>query len=396
MKNSNLNNEFINDEVDLRELLRTIFNSKKLIIIITLASSLLAFIYSSQKESEYQSNVFIEIGSYELLSGEKKLVEPISSLIKKLRVDLVYKNKPKFGDLKINDKKLNFKSIEDQLLEINYTSPSPELNENVINQAIRITEESQVEILEDIINSFSMKIVAIDNEIAFMKNSFSEKIVAIDNKIEFMKNSIKKQRENDILNAIYAINHIDYKIPVLKNKIKYLLKLIPEEEENLLLLKSNSAALLQRASSSPTLQQLIYSYNEQILIVQNEIQNLEQEKDTLELQLKPIEEGEFASADLFKLQQEKDILEMQIKSIEEGKFTSKSAVLFKLKQEKDTLELQAKLIKKQTNMTRPIRELVTSEIKPNNIVTILIGTILGIIFSVLIVFIREAFLKEQN
>ena len=66
------------------------------------------------------------------------------------------------------------------------------------------------------------------------------------------------------------------------------------------------------------------------------------------------------------------------------------------KQEKDSLELQIKLVKDQKSTTQPIRDIVTSEIKPKQLLTILIGTILGFIFSVLIVFIRQAFLKEQN
>ena len=65
-------------------------------------------------------------------------------------------------------------------------------------------------------------------------------------------------------------------------------------------------------------------------------------------------------------------------------------------QEKEALEMQIKLVKDQKSTTQPIRELETNEIKPKQLLTILIGTILGFIFSVFIVFIRQAFLKEQN
>ncbi|MDA9319557.1 Wzz/FepE/Etk N-terminal domain-containing protein [Candidatus Thioglobus sp.] len=384
MKNINLNNEYLDDEIDLRELLRTILNSKKLIIILTLAFSLLAFIYTTQKELEYQSTVILEVGSYRLLNGEKKLFEPVSSLIKKLKVNLIYKQQ-----LKLDSNKLNFKSIEDQLLKINYTSLSPEFNETIINEAIRFSQESNAEILDKIVNSFSEKIVTIDNEVEFLKNSIEgqqeyQKLTAInaikviDDEVEFLKNSkiieaeflknsITNQQESQKLTAINAIKVIDNKIPALEAKIKYLLKLIPEEENNLLLLKSDSSALLLRASSSPTLQQIIYSYNEQAVSLTNQIKDLQQEKDTLEMQIKSIAEGEFVSEELFKLIQEKD-----------------------------TLELQIKLVNDQTNSTKPIRELITSEIKTNTLLIILIGTILGFIFSVLIVFIRQAFLKEQN
>ena len=315
MKNSDLNNEYLDDEIDLVELLRTLYSSKKLIIIVTLAFSLLAFIYTTQKESVYQSTVTLEVGSYDLLSGEKKIVEPVSSLIKKLKINQIYKQLDE----------LNYKSIEDQFLEIDYGSPSPEFNEKLINEAIRFIEENHVETLDKIVNSFS------------------EKIVTIDNEVEFLKNSLENQQESQRLIAINSIKAIENKIYTLESKNKILLKLIPEEKNNL------------------ALRQLY----EQAIDIKAAIQNLQQEKDTLELQ----------------------DTEVYIKA--DSKYVQ-------LQQEKDALELQVKLAKDQTNSTQPIRELVTSEIKTNTRLIILIGTILGFIFSVLIVFIRQAFLKEQN
>ena len=328
MKNSDLNNEYLDDEIDLIELLRTLYSSKKLIIIVTLAFSLLAFIYTTQKEVEYQSTVILEVGSYDLSNDEKKLVEPVSSTIKKLKINQISQQ--------LN--KLNFNSIEDHFLEINYTSPSPEFNENLINEAIKFSQDSHAESQTKIVNSLSEKIVTLDNKEGFIK-----------------------------LNALNAIKTIDREIPTLESKLKYLLELIPAEENNLLLLQSNASALLQRTSSSPTLQQIIYSYNEQAITLKNQIKNLMQEKEALE---------------------------MQVKSIAEGEFTSKE--LFKFQQEKGTLEMQVKLAKDQKSTTQPIRDIVTSEIKPKQLLTILIGTIFGFIFSIFIVFIRQAFLKEQN
>lgn len=341
MKNSNLNNEYLDDEINLIEIFRTIYSSKKLLILIPLASALLAFIYLAQKEVKYQSTVIVEVGSYDSINGEKKLIEPVQSLIKKLNMNQISKN--------LN--KLNLNSIEDNFLEINYTSPSPEFNENLINEAIIFSQESHAEILAKIVNSFSQKIMAIDIN------------------LKFLKNSIENQQESQKLNVISNIKLIDNKIPFLEAKIKYLLKLIPEEENNLLLLKSDSSALLLRASSSPTLQQIIYSYNEEIIDLENQIKILQLEKETLE---------------------------MRVKFIEEGKFLSKSIEMFKLQREKDTLVLQSKLITGQKNQTQPIREVVTSEIKPKQLLTLLVGTIFGFMFSIFIVFIRQAFLKEQN
>ena len=161
MKNSDLNNEYLDDEIDLIELLRTLYSSKNLIIIVTLAFSLLAFIYTTQKEVEYQSTVILEVGSYDLSNGEKKLVEPVSSLIKKLKINQISQQLDE----------LNYKSIEDHFLEINYTSPSPDFNETIINEAIIFTQESNVEILDNIVNSFSDEIKAKELQIDFLINS---------------------------------------------------------------------------------------------------------------------------------------------------------------------------------------------------------------------------------
>ena len=295
MQNNNLPSNYPEDEIDLRDLLKTIFNSKKLIILITLAFALLAFIYIAEKEVKYQSTVIIEIGSYDLnfdqnglSSVEKKLIEPVWLLIQKLKVNLIYKKQ-----LGLDSEKLNFNSIENQLLEIKYTSPSSEISENAIKEAIIFVQETHTEILANIVNSLSAKIVGIDN-----------------------------------------------KISAQENKIKYLLKLIPEEENNLLLLESNPTLLLQRASVKPTLQETIYRFKEEVITMQEEIK------------------------------------------IE--------------KQEKETVELQAKFINNQKNKTQPIRGLITSQIKPKQLFTILIGTIFGFIFSIFIVIVRQAFLKEQN
>ena len=115
------------------------------------------------------------------------------------------------------------------------------------------------------------------------------------------------------------------------------------------------------------MQEVIFSYNQLVIDTRSELALLKQEKEALEMQVESIAEGELVSEELFALQQEKN-----------------------------TLELKVKLVKDQKSTTQPIRDIVTSEIKPKQLLTILIGTFFGFIFSVLIVFIRQAFLKDQN
>ena len=319
MKNSDLNNEYLDDEIDLIELLRTLYSSKKLIIIVTLAFSLLAFIYTTQKELEYQSTVIIELGSYDLLSGEKKIVEPVSSLIKKLKVNLIYKQQ-----LKLDSNKLNFQSIEDQLLKINYTSSSPEFNETIINDAITFSQKSY------------------EGFLAKMLNSLSDEIKTKELQIDFLINSTLSNKESRQLKVINEINEIDSKVDLDKIKINFLSKLLITQKNDLIL-------------------------EDQLMILQAKVKELEKKKESLERKIILIDSSDFIGKEVFEF-----------------------------KQEINSLEKQSKLIKNSSSKTQPIRELVTSEIKTKTLLIILIGTILGFIFSVLIVFIRQAFLKEQN
>ena len=314
MKNSNLNNEYLDDEIDLRELLRTILISKKLIIIVTLAFSLIAFIYTTQKELEYESTVIIEVGSYDLINGEKIIIEPVPSLINKLQINQISQQLDK----------LNFNSIEDHFLEINYTSPSPEFNENLINEAIIFAQESHEGVL------------------ARTVNSFSDEIKAKELQIDYFKNSTLSNKGSYQLEASNEINKIDSEVVFNKIKINFLLKLLITQKNDLIL-------------------------EDQLMTLQAKVKELEKKKESLKKKITLIDSFDFFDYDVFVFIQEKN-----------------------------SLEKQTKLIKNSSSKTQPIHEFETSEIKTNTVLITSIGTILGFIFSVFILFIRQEFLKNQN
>jgi hypothetical protein len=81
---------------------------------------------------------------------------------------------------------LNFDTFLDRFLEINHISPSTELNEKIINEAIIFSQDSHAATIDNIINSFSEEAAVIDNEIEDIKNLINE--------IEDIKNLIKNQK----------------------------------------------------------------------------------------------------------------------------------------------------------------------------------------------------------
>jgi LPS O-antigen subunit length determinant protein (WzzB/FepE family) len=302
------------DEIDLREIFKILIESKKLIILTTLIFTIASIIYSLSLKPEFKSSTILEIGSYDIVIGEKKLVEPVSSLIKKLKINQISKQLDE----------LNYKSIEDYFLEINYTSPSPELNENLIKEAIKFSQDSYMKSLDNIVNSFS------------------DEIKAKELQIDFLINSSLSNKESRQLEVINAINKIDSEVDLDKIKINFLSKLLITQKNDLIL-------------------------EDQLMTLQAKVKELEKKKESLERKIILIDSSDVVGREVFEF-----------------------------KQEINSLEKQSKLIKNSSSKTQPIRELVTSEIKTKTLLIISIGTILGFIFSVLIVFIRQAFLKEQN
>ena len=458
MPNNKLKNAPNQFEIDLIDLFKTLINSWKIIILISLAFLLITFIYTSQKELNYKSSILLELGSYEFIKGEKKLIEPVKSLIKELKVELNYKQQ-------ISQKQLKFSAIEGKLLMISSTSPSSEFNKNLLNESVIFIQDRHTKIVskakkdQQVFTSNAIK--TLDNKIKYINETLvvqneTKKVTtlndikAIDNKIKYINETLVVQNETNkitTINSIKAINDriyfldelysvqdknnkvttlkgikaIDNEISTLQNKVKLLLELIPAEENNLYLLESNTAALLLRASTSPTLQELIYSYKEKVINVQNQIQNLILEKDELRLKFNSNSENNFMSEEMFNLVQRRDNLEQRLKTYLAENFKTeelfdltqrrdnleqrlktysaenfKTEELFDLIQKRDELELQITLAKDQEKITGKIREITSGVVTSNTKLILFLGTICGFIFSVLLVFIRKIFIQEKN
>jgi capsular polysaccharide biosynthesis protein len=238
MQNNNPNDYLQEDEIDLKEIFNLLINSKKLIISITLIITILGAIYSFQKETEYKSTALIEIGNYgnAVLFTESRgldssvnkveynqesdgiLIEPAITLIQELTINFIHKQ----------GNNLSLNSFENRLINIAHTSTSSVTSKNLLN-----------EIIEYIENRHSLMLI---NRIKKTKNLLTFKIESLDNKINELKN------------------------------------IILEDLKNLKLLESNPDLLIQRVAQSPTLNQVIHSYNIQLL-------DLESEKDNLQLEL---------------------------------------------------------------------------------------------------------------
>ncbi len=157
-------------------------------------------------------------------------------------------------------------------MEINFTSPSPEFNENLINDAIIFTQESYERIL------------------ASMVNSLSDEIKATELQIDILKNSSSSNKEFKQLEITDEINKINSEIDLNKIKINFLSKLLIIQKNDLIL-------------------------EDQLMAFQANVKELEKKKESLEREIILIDSSDLVSKEAFELIQEKKFLEKQAKLI---------------------------------------------------------------------------------
>jgi len=440
MQNNNLNNYLQEDEIKLSELIKLLITSKKLVITITLATSLLGAIYSFQTAPEYKSTALMEIGNYmelpanikflELSSDENKLIESSSSLISNLKINFIHKEKL---EVKMN-------SIEGRLIQFDIKSNNLENNIDILNQIVGYSINRYSSQLQKFINQLTYKIELINQQISQVNSSLLNEANKNIDSLNTELDSINISLLNETNNNLISVNN---DLLTVEEQIKQIKIVILEDEYNLKLIKTDIQLLKERAAKSPTLNQVIYEYKAQLIkykarkiYLLNEKDKLESQlklwennefksseifelslakdklesqlmlwennefksseifelslaKDKLESQLMLLENNEFKSSEIFELLLAKDKLESQLKLLENNEF--KSSEIFELSQEKDRLELRLGLLKQDNiSKTKLVGEILTIDSSLSKKIIIVLSFIFGLIFSVVIVLINNS------
>ena len=324
MQNNNPNNYLQEDEIDLKEIFKILINSKKLIITITLIITTLGAIYSFQKVPKYESSALIEIGQYNTFENENILLESASKLIQNLNIVFIHKSNEDINSLSI-------KTIENKLIQVEIRKPSKELSKKTLNEIIRYIENRH-------------------SGLEKRNNQSTQKILT-----------------RKIANKIVTINN---QLPYLATKIVALKNIIIADEHNLKLLQSNPELLLKRAAQFPTLNEVIYSYNDELLDLKSAQENLIHERSNLESKLKLLESNSFDPKNLFKLN---------------------------LLREKDDQSLELDfLVMQNPTRTQLIGEIITKKVATKKELIISLSFIMGLFLSIIMVFINNSLkaLKE--
>lgn len=208
---------YVEDEIDLRELFKTIWDKRVFILVFTFVLTILAIIYVSIKTPIYEAKALIEIGSYKSyqdgksqflsLDDENELSKRLSTIFIDLR-----KNK-KNKEFEIT--KINVSKGTKNFIEISSEAISNDLAIKTINDLIEYIKNIHIEKLNDVKEKNDLEMKTINLLISNIKN---DKIVNIEKKIDlYNKNIINLEEQmKSVIGTLKNMDTLDYSITALK------------------------------------------------------------------------------------------------------------------------------------------------------------------------------------
>ena len=166
------------DEIDLKELFKTIWAKKIFIVIFTLVVTILAGFYAYIKTPIYEAKALVEIGEYKINNTTKNSVDDASTLEKKLStlfVDMEKNLKDKTSEISNISVVKGLKNF----LEIKSESTSNEEAKNEILKVLTFVQNEHEKILDDVKKQKEMELRNIDLQISDIK---SKSVALIDKK----------------------------------------------------------------------------------------------------------------------------------------------------------------------------------------------------------------------
>ena len=330
MANNINQSSYQEDEIDLREILKVLIESKKLIILTTLIFVTVSIIYSLSQKTEFESSSIFEIGSYEMPNGTLQLIGQPKLIIDDLKLNLIIKN----PDNEFNQA-VSMKPLQEKLIQFTTASFSSEKNEKLLNKF------------------FSY----IDNRHAsFMKSYTDNNRNDLHNQIDLIESEFELER----LNITNDISKKSAYLPLLDQKISQLRKIIADNNNILFLLQNDPQLFIERASISPKLNVLTDDLINRVTQLVNEKNTSLQGIDKLNNQLE-FENNSTKSNKLLDLKLKQEALEIELESVNNQKIINGGV----------------------------IGDIKITTIKPKYLLIITLGIVLGFISSIFLVFIRS-------
>lgn len=423
------NDTYLEEEIDLRELFKIIWDRKVFIIVFTLVVTIIAGLYTYLKIPIFEVKSYVELGHI-----NKEKIEDIDSLEQKLKVifsveDMKFEKDSFEKGIVTSIKQV--KAVKN-FLEIKTEALSNEAATAKNKEVLKFIQELSSEKIKEQEILFENTILNTQREIDFinnieMKNISSQieilkeqEIKSIDREIEIIKNQ-------NIKNIDRQINLLKtQEIPALKTNINFLTNSKTKSLEEKINYYSKSLQIyiseLDKLNKSiekvDTTSSMIASV--QMLNYQNLITNAQNQIKDLELQIEIIRNEtipklkynleNITTIQIKDLQDKKEnITTIQIKDLENKKANVSNEIIRKL-EDKINIELQTKI--SQLNEKVDIQKLQNSEqnitntklvgeyiirdypIKPKKLLIIVVAFVTGFILSIFLVFFLQFIRKD--
>lgn len=326
------NKEYIaEDEIDLKELFKTIWNKRVFILVFTVVITVLAIAFAYTRTAIYEVKSIVRIGYI-----NSELVEKANILETKLRTIFAVDNKQEItNDEGIVTNILAIKKV-DNFLEITTQAFS---NDKAIDK--------NKEVIEFLQNDYKYKVDEYILNVNLNIKNLEEQIKYVENVTK-----VEKLSQIDFLNNVELVS--------IENRLKF-------NQEKLLQYQENINEISKRRSSNDTQNMLsameILNYQNLILNLQNQIENLNKEKQNI------ISE---------KIPSLKRNLEFDIKN--------------KLDSLNDKIELEklklANNIAKNSEIVGDL-QIKDNPIKPKKSLIVVVAFVTGFIMSIFLVFIMQ-------
>lgn len=202
------------DEIDLKELFKTIWKYKIFILVFTFIVTILSIIYVTFKAPIYQATALIELGSYKTESDQDIIIDNTDNLSKKLNTIFI--------DLRKNVENKDFEITKIATAKDikNFIEISSEASSNTqaiegLNEVIEHIKSEHSKLLDDVKekNEFQLKNISLS-----IKNIEEDKLVNIEKKIELYQQNILNLEEQmvSVTETLKNINKLDPAISALK------------------------------------------------------------------------------------------------------------------------------------------------------------------------------------
>lgn len=209
------NKEYIvEDEIDLKELFKTIWNKRVFILVFTAVVTGLAIAFAYIKTPIYSVKALVEIGTFKTETSQNVSVDNADSLSKKLSMIFIDLRK------NIEDKKYEIVNISipkgmKNFIEITSESTSNDEAINGIKEILDYVKEEHSKLLADVREK---SIIEIENIDISIKNIEEDKITSINKKIDLLNQNILNLEEqmNFVTETLKNINNLDPSISALK------------------------------------------------------------------------------------------------------------------------------------------------------------------------------------